>query len=101
MYNVYAAGKDLEFTRRAIQAARVSKTLLTRVTLAEEIRRFHQDLTNYVAVLRATSDALDVLETAAINPTLSISDLTSVVREAANIRIASEKFWKEIGSAAK
>lgn len=101
MYNVYSRGKELEFTRRAIEAARTTKTLLTRVSLAEEIRKFHQDLTNYVVVLKATSDALDVLETAAINPTLSIADLTNVVREAAKIRVASEKFWKGIGSATK
>lgn len=97
-YRVYAAGKDLEFTRRAIKAAR-SGTLLTKATLAAELRKFHKDLANYVRVLDATSEALTVLEAAAVNPNLSVSELSNVVREAVKIRNAAETFWKEIDQA--
>lgn len=98
LYRVYAAGKDLEFTRRAIQAAR-SGTLLTKATLAAELRKFHKDLANYVRVLDATSQALTVLRAAAVNPNLSVAELSNVVREAVKIRNAAETFWKEIDQA--
>ena len=98
IYRVYAAGKDLEFTRRAIKAAR-SGTLLSKATLAAELRKFHRDLANYVRVLDATSEALTVLEAAAVNPNLSVTELSNVVREAVKIRNAAETFWKEIDQA--
>jgi hypothetical protein len=98
MYRIYVAGKDLEFTKRRIQAAR-NKILLNRVELAAENRKFHQDLTNYVRVLDATSNALVALQTAAAEPRLSVTEMTNVIREAANIRIAAETFWKQIDSA--
>lgn len=98
IYRIYVAGKDLEFTKRRIAAAR-NKVRLSRVELAAENRKFHQDLTNYVRVLDATANALTALQAAATEPRLSVTEMTSVIREAANIRIASETFWREIDSA--
>lgn len=98
MYRIYVAGKDLEFTKRRIQAAR-NKIRLTRVELAAENRKFHQDLTNYVRVLDATANALTALQAAATTQRLTVAEMTGVIREAANIRIAAETFWKEIDSA--